>query len=252
MYNMGFLLQRQGKLAEAEPFVREALERRRRILGDDHAQTLASISNLASLLRLQGHFTEAEPLFREVLERRRRTLGDDHPDTLGAIGNMGSLMHAQGKLAEAEPYYREALEKRRRILGDEHRETLISTTNLGRLLVQTRKHDEAVALLSPVEAAERRVFVLGNADRLASWLRNVGDALAGLARLQDAEAKLLEAQSIMASLRGPAHKDTRPFVQSLVRLYEAWHAAEPAGGHDVQAAEWKTKLAVEPVNEAAK
>ncbi|HEX6810868.1 MAG TPA: serine/threonine-protein kinase [Planctomycetota bacterium] len=252
IYNMGFLLQRQGKLAEAEPLVREALERRRRILGDDHPQTLASISNLGSLLRKQGQFTEAEPLYREALERRRRTLGDDHPDTLGAIGNMGSLLHAQGKLAEAEPHYREALEKRQRILGEDHRETLISTTNLGRLLVEMGRHEEAVALLSPVEAAERRVFVLGNADRLASWLRNLGDALAGLARLQDAEARLLEARSIMASLRGPTHKDTRPFVQSLVRLYEAWHFAEPAGGHDVQAAEWKAKLADEPVKDASK
>jgi hypothetical protein len=77
----------------------------------------------------------------------------------------------------------------------------------------------------------------------------------GLARLQDlpfAEANLLEAHMISGKVRGPAHKDTRDCVQSLVSLYEAWHAAEPAGGHDKQAAEWRAKLAEVPAKEGPK
>jgi tetratricopeptide (TPR) repeat protein len=75
---MARLLQAQGKLSEAEPLYREALEARRRTLGDTHPSTLASISNMAVLLQDQGKLSEAEPLYREALEASRRTLGDTH------------------------------------------------------------------------------------------------------------------------------------------------------------------------------
>ena len=52
--NLGSLLQDQGKLAEAEPFFRRALEGRERTLGRDHPDTLASVNNLGSLLKAQG------------------------------------------------------------------------------------------------------------------------------------------------------------------------------------------------------
>jgi len=113
----GMLLKAQGKLAEAEPFIREAMETCRHLMGDEHTNTLASINNMGALLETQGKLAEAEPYFREALEKGRRTLGDEHPDTLAAINNMGDLLHKQGKLAEAEPYCREALEKSRRVLG---------------------------------------------------------------------------------------------------------------------------------------
>ncbi len=48
------------------------------------------------------------------------------------------------------------------------------------------------------------------------------------------------------SLAAHAHPPTgfvKGFLNALVELYDAWHAAEPAGaGHDVQGAEWRAKL----------
>ena len=38
-------------------------------LGDDHPDTLISVSNLAGVLYAQGHLAEAEPLYREALEK---------------------------------------------------------------------------------------------------------------------------------------------------------------------------------------
>ncbi len=47
-------LQAQGKLAEAEPYFREALEGNRRVLGDDHPNTLIIIKNLIALYDVRG------------------------------------------------------------------------------------------------------------------------------------------------------------------------------------------------------
>ena len=68
---MGFLLDSQGKLSEAETYYREALEGSRRVLGDDHPLTLTSINNMGGLLHSQGKLSEAEPYYRESLEGRR-------------------------------------------------------------------------------------------------------------------------------------------------------------------------------------
>ena len=73
-----------------------------------------------------------------------------------------------------------------------------------------------------------------------------GRARAGLAKepggFATAEADLLEAQSVLAKLRGEKDKETREWTQGLVDLYAAWDRAEPGNGYDAKAAAWQTKL----------
>jgi hypothetical protein len=64
------------------------LDRRRRVLGDDHPRTLSSASNLAIDLRRLGEVQAARDLDQDTLDRRRRLLGDDHPDTLTSANNL--------------------------------------------------------------------------------------------------------------------------------------------------------------------
>ncbi|KAJ1637711.1 Tetratricopeptide repeat-domain-containing protein, partial [Pavlovales sp. CCMP2436] len=63
----GRLLQAQGRLDEAEPLFRRALEGPEKTLGPNHPSTLTCVSNLAKLLLAQGKLGEAEPLFRRAL-----------------------------------------------------------------------------------------------------------------------------------------------------------------------------------------
>ena len=58
----------------------DTLDRRRRVLGEDHPSTLASASNLAADLRALGEVQAARDLDQDTLDRRRRVLGDDHPE----------------------------------------------------------------------------------------------------------------------------------------------------------------------------
>jgi hypothetical protein len=55
---------------------------RRRVLGEEHPDTLTSADNLASSLWNHGKHAEAERISREVLGVRRRILGEEHPATL--------------------------------------------------------------------------------------------------------------------------------------------------------------------------
>ncbi len=62
----------QGKHAEAERLNRDVLDVRRRVLGEEHASTLTSASNLACSLSGLGKYAEAERLNREVLDATAR------------------------------------------------------------------------------------------------------------------------------------------------------------------------------------
>jgi hypothetical protein len=66
----------------ALPLLEECLAVARRVVGDEHPDTLAAISNLANLHREMGHLEQALTLGSETLAVKRRTLGSEHPKTL--------------------------------------------------------------------------------------------------------------------------------------------------------------------------
>jgi tetratricopeptide (TPR) repeat protein len=100
---------------EVEAEHRGVLEDRRRVLGEEHPDTVASRNNLANALGDLGRLEEAEVEHRAVLEIRRRVLGEEHPDTLASRNNLANVLGDLGRLEEAEVEYRAVLEIRRRV-----------------------------------------------------------------------------------------------------------------------------------------
>jgi Tetratricopeptide repeat len=82
------------------------LAHRRRVLGNDHPDTLASANHLASQLGALGEHEPARALAEDTLTRRRRVLGDDHPNTLATANNLATGLHRLGEHQQAQ-----ALEK---------------------------------------------------------------------------------------------------------------------------------------------
>ena len=66
----------------------DVLDRRRRVLGEDHPATLTSADNLAADLRALGQVRAARDLHQDTLDRRRRVLGEDHPATLASANDL--------------------------------------------------------------------------------------------------------------------------------------------------------------------
>jgi hypothetical protein len=63
----------------------------RRVLGEDHPDTLMSMNNLAEIRRALGDFQGARELHEQTLAGYRRVLGDDHPDTLRSMNNLAAV-----------------------------------------------------------------------------------------------------------------------------------------------------------------
>ncbi len=208
-----------GLLDRATDPQAEALDIRRRILGDEHPSTLDSLNNMGGLLQQQGHLAEAETYFREALESRRRILGNEHPDTLISINNMGALLRRQGKLTEAEPYYRETLDTRRQILGDEHEDTLISISNMGSLLSQQGEYAEAEAYSREAMETRRRVLGDEHPDTITS-INNMGGLLQQQSNLAEAEPYFREAMETRRRILGDEHPNTLNSINNMGRLLQ--------------------------------
>ncbi|KAJ7033019.1 acyl transferase/acyl hydrolase/lysophospholipase [Mycena alexandri] len=85
-----------GRWNDAEPLLVAVMETRKRVLGEEHPDTLTSITNLASTYRNQGRWNDAEALQVAVVETSKRMLGEEHPDTLMRITNLASMYQNQG------------------------------------------------------------------------------------------------------------------------------------------------------------
>ena len=209
-----------GKIYEAEPHVIRKLAIHRRVLGDEHPETLKSINSMGLLLTNEGKYDEAMPYFAEALETRRSNHGNEHPDTLDSINNMGQLLEFLGRLDEALPYYTEAVEGRRRVLGNEDPDTLESINNLGNLLRQQGRYDEAMPYF--VETIETRRRDLGDThpDTLGS-INLMGVLLHRQGKYDEALPYYTEALEGNRRVLGNNHPETLNSLSNMGRLFKS-------------------------------
>lgn len=86
-----------GKLDEAEPLYRKAVEIGDAVLGPQHPDLATWLNNLATLVRDRGDPEAAEPLQRRAVAIGERVLGPSHPDLGAQVINLASLLSMQGR-----------------------------------------------------------------------------------------------------------------------------------------------------------
>ena len=99
---LGLALLKQGRAAEAEPFLREGVAIERKARKSAHPQTARLIGNLGRIMEGQQKFAEAEALYREALTMYGTLPGDEHPDMTNWRNQLHNLLQAQGKPTEPD------------------------------------------------------------------------------------------------------------------------------------------------------
>ncbi|KJZ69702.1 hypothetical protein HIM_10908 [Hirsutella minnesotensis 3608] len=221
----------EGKWSDAEKLSVDAIEARKRVLGEEHPETLSSMANLASTYRNQGRWKEAEELGVRVLEARKRVLGEEHPGTLISMATLASTYRNQGRWKEAEQLEVRVIEVRKRVLGEEHPETLSSMHNLASTYWNQGRWKEAEELGVRVIEARRRVLgeehpgTLISMQTLASTYRNQG-------RWKEAEQLEVRVIEVRKRVLGEEHPETLSSMHNLASTYwnqGRWKEAEEVG-----------------------
>ncbi len=207
-----------GLYPEAQRQLEHALDLRRRVLGEEHPDTLGTMNDLAYQYLNQGKYAQTEPLYTKVLEIRRRVLGAEHPGTLTSMNDLGYLYLNQGEYARAEPLFARALEARRRVLGEGHPDTLISMHDLALLYWQQGKYAQAEPLDITVLEMRRRALGAEHPSTLSS-MNNLALIYEYQGKYAKAEPLFARVFEVFGRVLGSEHADTLTAMNNLALLY---------------------------------
>ncbi|MEK7260603.1 MAG: tetratricopeptide repeat protein, partial [Pseudomonadota bacterium] len=106
---LGRILREQGKYAEAETLLRQALARRERIFGETDDHTITNRFLLAKTLIPLGKYAEANTVLKRALDAQRRSGRRGGIEELRIVNLLGLVQLQLGRHAESEALLKQAL-----------------------------------------------------------------------------------------------------------------------------------------------
>lgn len=100
--NVGRYENEQGRYNVAYENSKKGYTELKKLLGEEHSDTLTSMNNLAIVLYSQAKYKDAEKLHRKTLAIRQKVLGKEHPSTLSSMNNLALVLGSQGNYQDAE------------------------------------------------------------------------------------------------------------------------------------------------------
>jgi tetratricopeptide (TPR) repeat protein len=225
---LGLVASAQGNLPGARKIRERVLEVSRRVLGEEHPDTLTSMNNLSHTLWFQGDLAGARQIQEQVLDVRRRVQGEEHPDTLTSMQSLAMTFWSQGDLPGAREIEEQVLNVRRRVQGEEHPDTLTSMHNLARTLKDQGDLAGARKIQEEVMDIRRRVLgedhpnTLTSMSDIAQTLIQTGGDRSGARKIQE------QVLDVSRRALGEEHPLTVTFAWNLFRTLEDLKAEDAA------------------------
>jgi tetratricopeptide (TPR) repeat protein len=239
--NLGVLYKTMGDYKSAEHYYKQALEIRKKALGEEHPDIASSLNNLGNLYKTIGDYKSAEPLYKQSLEIKKKVLGEEHPSYASSLNNLGNLYKTIGDYKSAEPLYKQSLEISRKVLGEEHPSYATSLNSLGSLYHSMGDYKAAEPIYK--QALEIRRKALGEEHiEYAESLNSLGILYKTIGDYKAAELMYKQALEIIKKALGEEHIEYAESLNSLGILYKTIG--------DYKAAELMYKQALEIIKKA--
>ena len=104
--NLANVLNKQGRLEEAQKLYERVLSGQERVLGLNHEHTLNTVNNLATILFEQGRLEEAKKQFERTLSGYAQILGPNHFKTILLLESYLRLINnLRSKHTEPQPVF---------------------------------------------------------------------------------------------------------------------------------------------------
>ncbi|MCA9759543.1 MAG: tetratricopeptide repeat protein, partial [Candidatus Eisenbacteria bacterium] len=158
MQSLAVVYQEIGDDARAESLYVATIEIRRRIFGDEDAESLTLKNNLANTIAGQGRLRDAIPLWNEALAAKRTVYGESHPVTLNSLNNIAEANEILGDYASADSLHAFIVARRSEALGENHPDTIRSRMHLALSRLRLGHGAEAEAMAAAgVESLRREL-----------------------------------------------------------------------------------------------
>jgi len=117
--DLGSFHSKQGRLEEAEAYLKQALAVASRVFGEGDARTASNKANLGRLYTIEGRLADAEGLLVDAVRVHESVLPAGHPDRIASENGLAALYATEGRSASAELIIQK-VSKAAPQLGDQH------------------------------------------------------------------------------------------------------------------------------------
>lgn len=156
--SVALLFEKAGRYQEALQLQEMVVETRKKNLGEEHRETLASMHNLVVDYSYVGRHQEALRLIETVVSASKNFLGEEHLYTLHSMQSLAIGYRNMGRHQEALSLMKTLVEMRKRLLGKEHPDTLFSMHNLAIDYSEMGQYQEALLLSKTIVEARKKVL----------------------------------------------------------------------------------------------
>jgi tetratricopeptide (TPR) repeat protein len=216
--HVGLSLARRDPAA-ALPWYEQALELSLAVNGEDHANSFASLNDLAYVLKALGDAGRARPLFERALSIARRM--DQRVYIVAALDNLAWAEFLTGDLVAATEHFTEALKLRRALLGDDNVDTAALMLEYAAVLLVRREFVAAEPLFEQALAVYRKAY--GDADeQTVTAIGQLANCLMVQGKYPEARALTEELLHLTVQLHGQQSVRTaRALIQMALLMYQA-------------------------------
>ena len=141
---IGVEYQKQGKYAEAEPFLKRSLEILEKIPDLSLSRIPLALNRLSLSYLHQGKYEDAEPLLKRALKMVKKDLNVDDPLLSTTLYSMALLYRKQLKINEAASLLKRSIKIQEENWGTEHHGLADSLSLMGILYNLQGNHNEAI------------------------------------------------------------------------------------------------------------
>ncbi|HEY9677674.1 MAG TPA: tetratricopeptide repeat protein [Drouetiella sp.] len=207
---------------DAQKSFAEALELRKKALGETDPTTLKTLSNLALATYKGGDSRAAEKLFLECLEKKRK-VAPNSESIVKTLTNLANLYSDQRNRGDASKLYDEALSIDTSLFGEQSAAVATDQFNIGAMLQKCKEPKDALVHL---DKALTIFTALGDKAGAVKALHYSALSNGDLNNFDKASELSLKALALSEEVKGKNHPDT------IIHLLAAGDALFAAGEND--------------------
>lgn len=203
MATMGNVYLGLGLAGAAKPIIEKSVAIRRRVFGDQAAETGDGLMLLGEAEYGIGNYSAAEAHFTHALEIRRRVDGAESPRVAQALERVASTQWRRGNYAEAAATCEQGIAIYR-AAGGHPADLAAILSRLATIRFSTGQFGQADTLMREALALTREAY--GSEDRrVAQMMNNLGMTLTGEGKFDEAGRFLRDALALYKKLLGNTH-----------------------------------------------
>lgn len=204
------------------------VETLRRILGEDHEQTLENMANLVLTYSAQGQWKRAEKELRRIIEVKTRIEGEGCLSLMRTKSDLAILFLKQERFAEAEKLQVHVIEIAKRLQGNDHPDLLASIKKIAWICMERGQWKQAEELQMQVVKTRKRSLGEEHPDTL-NGINGLAAAYSKQGRWKEAEELQVQVVETRSRVFGEEHPYTLASKHNLAWTYtrqKRWKKAE--------------------------